>query len=235
MHTAAADFLDSDPDDKPASWDNLRGLRMTMEGGAQGGTAAWESQHEFFYLAKSIAIAATAGAVYTPSSRGDLALLRAKAPVNLRQASYNGEFLAQVASVSTPQFSLTPELVVKTRRNESAFEDWRLELRALRRDVGELEPEAKLERVEEGLIPRVHQIEQGTLRSRALSTAKTAAGATLINATVAASVQAVSGGNPVPGTGGAIVSGVLGWLNTMYASGRDSPSGAVLATLVKGR
>lgn len=59
-------------------WDNLRGARVTPNGGIHPSDERWSWQPEFFYLAKSLAFADAAGGIYVPGNDSDLGLLKAK-------------------------------------------------------------------------------------------------------------------------------------------------------------
>lgn len=69
----------SSPNPLPV-WDNLRGVHVEMDGSVHPSDDAWRTQHEFFYLAKTLAIADAVGAEYVPAYDSDMALLKANGP-----------------------------------------------------------------------------------------------------------------------------------------------------------
>jgi len=64
--------------DPVPTWDNIRGLNVLPVGGLRASDEPWQWQHEFFYLAKTLAVADAVGATYAPPTNGDLAVLRVK-------------------------------------------------------------------------------------------------------------------------------------------------------------
>lgn len=110
--------------DPVPTWDNIRGLNVLPVGGLRASDEPWQWQHEFFYLAKTLAVADAVGATYAPPTNGDLAVLRVKvaqaqrAVVGDRQPR---ELLAEVLACSYPTFSWTraPQWLCEPQRRRS--------------------------------------------------------------------------------------------------------------------
>jgi hypothetical protein len=214
-------------------WDNMRGLSMRLNSGTiNRSDEPWETQHIFYYLAKTLAIADAAGAQYVPSTERDLQLLRAKANTAVGTV-HPAAFLDEVARVVVPSFEVPIARAVEMRKSSENFDDWRSMLNQIRR-AGPATDAAELrERVEDGLRPTVHRVEAELTRGSALSLLDKSAADFVFTGGIAGIAAVASGGNPAVAVGAAASAGVITWLRSAY--GQKSPTGAeaVMAALVQ--
>lgn len=214
-------------------WDNLRGLGITPPGGflTPNDPAQW--QPEFFYLAKTLAVADAAGAIYSPATPDEARLLMAKsrAAASRRGARPGQPVLEEVLRVLVPDMTLDAATAVKIRQSESAFEDWRRALRDIQRDAASLSDPVELrELVDDRLQPQVTAISttvslSQSLRSRSRSMLTTAMLGTL---------GGLAAGSPLlTSAASAGVPGVAGWLWDAYRGRRPGGASAVIAALLR--
>lgn len=218
-------------------WDNIRGGKLTVGGGIpHPADIAWTNQEEFFYLAKTLAVADQAGATYVPSTDADYELLRAKAisgASKIRGIQQHPEkLLEEVSRLVVPSLKIDPKTTVRVRQDEESFDSWRRELSTLARDSKDDDAEELAARVEDMLIPRIRELNRSLQRSRPLRDNLIADGASIV---VAAGVGAAAGGP----TGAALAAGmgalpgVIGWLFKAYQRPNLSGSDTVLARLIQ--
>ncbi len=220
------------------SWDNIRGLNVTPSVGLRRSDEPWKWQNEYFYLAKTLAVADAAGGVYAPGSDSELALLRAKALQIKGQfdARQPLELLREVARVLLPDLQLDAKTAVALRESEDAFDDWRRQLRALARTSSADGPEELRERVEDELIPAVRRVEAAVSRSAALKKAlKEQSAATIITGGLTLAATPLTGAHPLVVGGVAAGGGVLQWLWKAYRPPSLGGADQVLASLVRHR
>lgn len=207
----------------PTLWDNRRGMNVVPPNGVYPADRHLLYQQDFFYLAKTLAIADQSSARYVPQTEADYRLLAAYAE-RLPEKTRNlerppGRVLEEVSRLVVPSMSLDAKKMVSLRQDEESFEDWRLSLRNLARAGAEDNDNDLAQRVEEELKPRIHTI------NRNLSRRKTV-GDIVPNGIDVAVSAGIGGGGAVPG-----LSGALKWLyNTLKkpSPGHDT----VLARLV---
>lgn len=156
-------------DPPPTVWDNMRGMKTAPHNGIRAGDKHLFYQQDFFYLAKTLAIADHFSVRYVPQIDADYKLLSAYAcslPKRLKGIeSPPGRMLSEVARFAVPSLNLDQEKMLSLRRDEDAFEDWRLSLRRLARDGKDDDDETLSQRVEEELTPRIHAIRRNLKRS----------------------------------------------------------------------
>src|SRR5664280_752946 len=223
--------------DPVPSWDTIRGLNIAPASGLRASDEPWQCQHEFFFLAKTLAVANAAGATYVPPTEPELDLLRVKV-TQAGRAAVGGrqplEMLAEVARVLLPDFQLDAHTAVAMRNSEDAFDDWQRGLRSLAH-AAEGPVQELRERVEDELVPKVRRVRQAADRSSVMRQAlKDTSATTVFSAAVAAGAAGLAGGNPVIQGGAAAVSGVLQWAWKAYRPPSLGGSEAVLATLIRG-
>jgi len=219
------------------SWDTIRGLNVVPASGLRDSDEPWQYQHEFFYLAKTLAVADAAGATYVPSTEPELDLLRIKATqagravVGPRQPL---EMLAEVARVLVPDFALDARTAVAMRSSEEAFDDWHRGLRSIAR-APEGPVQEMRERVEDELLPMVRRVAQATDRSSVMRQAlRDTAATTVISGAVTAEAAGLAGGRPAVVGAAAAASGVLQWAWKAYRPPSLGGADAVLASLMRG-
>ncbi len=229
----------SNSSDPLPTWDTIRGLNVTPTGGFRRSDEPWRWQNEYFYLAKTLAVADAAGATYAPGSESELALLRAKSTqlkvkIDARQPL---ELLREVARVLLPDLQLDAKTAVALRESEDAFDDWRRQLRSLARAGASSGPEDHLrERVEDELIPSVRRVEAAVSRSTALKKAlKEQRAATVITGGVNLAATSMTGASPLVVGGVAAVGGVLQWLWKAYRPASLGGADQILASLLRHR
>jgi hypothetical protein len=99
-------------------WDVLRGAQVSPPGGILPMDAPLQWEPEYFYLAKTLAVADAAGAIYAPSSEDELRLLIAKSSRLGAAAAREGhpvELLREVARVLVPDLQLDAATAVAMR------------------------------------------------------------------------------------------------------------------------
>lgn len=213
-------------------WDNVRGLQVTPPGGLLNpdDPAQWEP--EFFYLAKTLAVADAAGAVYAPASPDELRLLVAKTsaiPAG-RRAAPSVPVLREVLSVLVPDLTLSPAAAVKIRDSEASFEDWRRSLRDIQREATTTDEADIEELVEDRLRPQVNAVTKAVGGSAAL---RKYAGKSIAATLITAGASAITGAPLAPSVAAGALTGVAGWLQDAYAARRLDGSRALIATLLR--
>jgi hypothetical protein len=214
-------------------WDNIQGGKVSVNGGIpHPADAPWVDQEEFFYLAKTLAVADESGATYVPPTDSDFGLLRAKAAAGA--SSLKGlqqqptKLLEEVSRFLVPDLIIDPKTTVSIRENEESFDSWRRGLSALARDSKDDDPDSLAGRVEDTLIPRVRDINASLRRSRPLRDNLVPDGASIA---VSAGIGLVTAG-PM-GAASAAAAGVIGWLFKAYQRPNLSGADTVLARLIK--
>lgn len=195
----------------------------------------WAHQHESFFLAKTLAVADAAAAMYVPQTPGELSVLRSKGR-QLKVASEVGfDLLPEVHRFLLPDVDLSIRGAVRMRQSEESFEDWRRLMRSLSRDARSDTPEELEQRVADTLGPVVERVhKQLSIGSRAKISLKDAPVTIAINATVPTAASLVATGSPGLALATAPVSGVLSWLWKMYRSPNLSGVDAVVAAVHRG-
>lgn len=224
-----------DEDARLPLWDNLRGFHITGSGRLNPADAAWEYQHFFFYLAKTLAVADSAQATYAPSRPGDLALLKAK--VNATPtAGYPPQILAQVSSIVLPTTDVSIREAAAIRASSADFADWRAQLRTFARDAGAATPQELEERAKDVFEPQVRRVERelSGQKQRATTGAVTELllyGTISTLATTATSDNLALGA--AVGAAAAATTGVVSWIQHAYRKPQLHGADAVLATLMR--
>lgn len=223
--------------DPVPTWDNIRGLNVLPVGGLRASDEPWQWQHEFFYLAKTLAVADAVGATYAPPTNGDLAVLRVKvaqaqrAVVGDRQPR---ELLAEVARVFVPDLQLDARTAVAMRTSEEAFDDWHRGLRSLARATDNTTAEELRGRVEDELLPKLRRVERAVDRSAiARQALRDQAATMLITGAVAVGAAGVAGTNTLIGGAAAAASGAIQWAWKAYRPPSLGGEDAVLASLIR--
>jgi hypothetical protein len=216
-------------------WDNLRGFHITGSGQLNPADRAWEFQHFFFYLAKTLAIADSAQATYAPSWPGDLALLKAK--VNATPtAGYPPQVLAQVSSIILPATDVSIREAAAIRASSADFADWRAQLRAFAREAGAATPRELEERAKDVFEPQVRRVERelSGQKQRATKSAVTELllYGTISTAATAATSESLAFGAAV-GAAAAATTGVVSWIRNAYRKPQLHGADAVLAILTR--
>lgn len=223
--------------DPVPTWDNIRGLNVLPVSGLRASDEPWQWQHEFFYLAKTLAVADAAGATYAPPTNGDLAVLRVKAAQAQRAVVGDRqprELLAEVARVLVPDLQLDARTAVAMRTSEEAFDDWHRGLRSLARATDNTVEELR-GRVEDELLPKLRRVERAVDRSAiARQALQDQAATTLITGAVAVGAAGVAGTNPWIGGAAAAASGAIQWAWKAYRPPSLGGEDAVLASLIRG-
>ncbi|RJT97036.1 hypothetical protein D6T65_15110 [Arthrobacter frigidicola] len=225
-------------DPPTARWDNIRGLNVMPVGmHIRAADKPFVHQDEFLYLAKSLAIADDAQATYAPPTDADFSLLRAKLALAVTKQSrverHPSEVLTEVSRLLIPDLELDLNTTVKVRKDEDSFDDWRRSLSALARDAKDDDPATLAARVEDALIPRIHDINKATSKSSTLRQHMIVDGSSIA---VSATLGAVFAGPPGAAAGAAIgaAPGVIGWLMKAYQPSTLSGRDTVLARIVRG-
>jgi len=215
-------------------WDNLRGGAMTLSGGpVHPKDLPWETQHIFYYLAKTLAVADAANAQYVPATERDLELLRRKTATTVR-SPFPSSYLEQVTRVIVPSFEVPIREAVAMRQSADGFEEWRNRLELIRRDGESEDIDSLRERIEMELRPAIRAAKDEVRKSSLLGTFKETRNDVIFTTGIAATTAAISGGSPVVAGGAAIASGAVAWLRRAYGQRSAAASQAVMAVLVKG-
>lgn len=159
--------------DPPVSlWDNLRGLKATPVKGVHPADRRLVYQGEFFYLAKTLAIADQMSARYVAPTDADFALLKTYATTSMPQLrgleKHPERVLSEVMRLAVPSMELDPATTVSLRQNEESFASWRHSLRKLARDGQDDDEDTLAQRVEDELVPRIQDIRNTLSRSQRL-------------------------------------------------------------------
>lgn len=210
-------------------WDNLRGARVSVMGEKRTKKSErWSWQPEFYYLAKSIIFAGASGGVYLPTCEEDFRLLKAKVESSLandvvfrRNASRrNGKnrqaVLESVVRELVPDFNVDPETSVKIRESEDAFEDWRVFIRDLEREAQGLDDVETQQLVKDRIKPIIETVNKRTKSSATLNSLRSGALEASIAFTPAVLMQNIDVGS----VSGAIATGAVGFVRTMYSETR---------------
>ncbi len=215
-----------------AVWDNLRGMQLSFDEPVAASDRPWESEHEFFYLAKTLAIADAAGAQYVPATERDLLLLRTKMASTVG-AGHPSQFLAEVARVVTPDFQTSIERAVQMRQSSEGFADWRSSLDRMKRDGIADDPTTLRERVQDELQPRMRAVERELKSMSTLSSLDSTGADFVVAGGFAAATASFNGGDIWSAVGGAAASGAASWLRRAYGRSHSHNSDPVLATLLR--
>lgn len=218
-------------------WDNIRGGKVSVGGGIpHPADAPWANQEEYFYLAKTLAVADQAGAIYVPPTDADFALLRAKATASASKVKgiqqQPTKLLEEVSRLVVPDLKIDPKTTVLLRQDDESFDSWRRELSALARDSKDDDAETLAARVDDMLIPRIREINRSLEKSRPLRDNLIPDGASIA---VSAGIGFIAGGPTGAAVGAAAgaAPGVIGWLFKAYQRPNLSGSDTVLARLVR--
>jgi len=214
-----------------AVWDNLRGFQISMNGPVHAADARWKTEPEFYFLAKTLAVADAAGSQYVPSTESDLELLRAKVN-NCLPHRHPGELLQEVARVVLPTVDVPIKRAIEMRESSENFADWRSGLDQLRRSSSADDPDELRERVEDDLRPRIHAVEREVART-SLSTSARDEFSDLVISAMIGSAAALASGDGLTGVGAGFGTGVAQWVRRAYMRERPSGADAVLATLIR--
>ncbi|SET92118.1 hypothetical protein [Geodermatophilus poikilotrophus] len=224
--------------DPVAVWDSLRGMQLTPSTGYRKVDEPWAAQYEFYFLAKTLAVADQAGAVYAPPASGDLHLLRQKAragKIPLPLGHPRG-VLEEVARLLVPDLQLRARDAVAIRNSEDAFDDWRRQISSLARDASSDSADEMRQRVEDALIPAIRRVEKASSSTAALKSSLRDTGAYVaMSALPGASAAALTGGVPAVAATAAAVGGVLKWLYDAYKPKKVDSRDAVLASLIRAK
>lgn len=214
-------------------WDNIRGLQVTV--GASNPYPAdvpWQHQEEFFYLAKTLAVADQYGATYVPPTDADFAMVRAKAATGVSKIrgieQQPTRLLEEVARLVVPKLEIDPKTTIQIRQNDESFDSWRRDLSALARDSKDDDAEALAGRIDDVLIPRLRDINRSLKKSRPLQDNLVPDGAAMA---ISAGIGFMSSGPA--GAAIATAAGVIGWLFKAYQRPNLSGSDTVLARLIQ--
>ncbi|WP_433466729.1 hypothetical protein [Spirillospora sp. CA-128828] len=225
-------------DDPLLIWDHLRGLKATPSDGVWKVDRRWENQYEFFYLAKTLALADSAGAKYVPSAESDLRLLQIKleslgqANVGVRQPL---SLLSEVARLLVPDFQLSAKTAVDMRQSEDSFDEWRRHLSRLARESREDGPTELRQRVEDEFVPVLNRIRNKTKRSKVMSSAiKEQSATAILTGTPAVAAPLLFGtGKPLVTLGVVTTGNVLQWMWKAYRPPSLGGTEAVMASIVR--
>jgi len=218
------------------SWDTIRGLNVVPASGLRDSDQPWQYQHEFFYLAKTLAVADAAGATYVPSTELELDLLRIKPSQAGRAAVGPRQPLEMLAEVARARARL------RTRRSDRGRDAHQ------RGSLRRLAPRPTVHR------PRFGRSCSRTARARGRRVAangasggpghrpllrhgqalRDTAATTVISAAVTAEAAGLAGGRPVVVGAAAAASGVLQWAWKAYRPPSLGGADAVLASVMRG-
>lgn len=219
-------------------WDVLRGAQVSPPGGILPMDAPLQWEPEYFYLAKTLAVADAAGAIYAPSSEDELRLLRAKSSRLGAVAAREGhpvDLLREVARVLVPDLQLDAATAVAMRESEGAFDDWRRSLRIIQKQSAGSSSDELRQQVEDELVPQVRAIERLTKRSHTIRAALKEESATTVVSGALATTMSVSTGQGWVGPVVGIGTGALSWLWKAYRPPSLGGKQAVIASLLRTR
>lgn len=212
-------------------WDNIRGLQVTPAAGLIDAEdpAQWEA--EFFYLAKTLAVADAAGATFVPDVEDEVTLLTTKVERGPSRSRPSGRVLREVLRVVIPDMALDAVTAIKIRESEEAFEQWRREMRDIQREASTLDDDASVrELVDDRLGPTVRAVNGTIARSAVL---KKRVKGPLVAAVIAGGTAAVTG-TPSVITGAAGAIGAVGrWIEDAFIAKRPDGSRPVVAALLR--
>lgn len=237
MQSVVQSFDPASPDDLLPLWDSMGGFRMAPES-LDPRDYDLASSNEFYYFAKTLAVADFYGAPYAPDNRAGLQLLQAKASqlrVKIGGRIMPVDLLSQVAEILVPNLDLDLKTAVRIRESEQDFDDWRRELNTIAVDAKDDSPEELRERVENTLVPQARRLEKTIASSSALGKLKQQASGMVITGAAGAVAAATTGGS-VPAVmlsvGGA---GILRWLWDVYRPTSLGGPDAIVAHLMRAR
>ncbi|KSU54998.1 hypothetical protein [Microbacterium enclense] len=226
-----------DQDARLPLWDHLRGFHITGSGTIHHADAVWQYQHFFFHLAKTLAVADSAGATYAPTWNEDLALLKAKV-ADSPTGGYPPQVLKEVSRFLVPSPETSIREAARIRESSADFEDWRVKLRTLARDARADNAAELRERVEDAFRPDIRRIER-ELSGRHTRAGKEAFTDFVILGSVGGLGAAVTAnGDPTPiavAGAAAAATGVIDWIRKAYRKPHLAGADAVLGALVPDR
>ncbi len=213
-------------DVKPVTADFSRGIRLELQGA--GGLVSDKDRrlqiagNPSYYLNKTLAVAASAGASYMPPSATDWALYQTRidaAAIELRRASEID--LKVMAALHTSELPLLDELSLETvarlRTEEGLLEDWRASLRQAARGLQTVPVEGAAfvsdsrQVLEDMLLPAERELSKdGTLLARLRRGGRDASVA-LVAGAAGAGVAAAAIGGPPAGLLASGASAAAGW------------------------
>jgi hypothetical protein len=216
-------------------WDNLRGFHITGSGDLHSPDAPWEFQHYFFHLAKTLAVADSAGAVYAPTQTADLELLAAKIRAT-PPAGYPPQVLAEVGRVVVPTVDVAIAEAVSIRAGSEEFDLWRAKLRSLQKASASDSSAELRERIQDELQPEIARVRR-ELSGRGRRVAKDALTEMLLFGTISTAATAATSENVVTGTlvgvAAATATGVVSWIRNAYRRPVLHGTDLILASLVR--
>ncbi|WIY83989.1 hypothetical protein [Propionimicrobium sp. PCR01-08-3] len=217
-------------------WDMIQGGKISLSGGSvRTSDIRWQWETEFMYLAKSLAIAHSYGAIYTPTHDPDWKLLQAKIssePKRYRSFIHSDkrvETLTEVANVSLPSGVFPARTVAKLRANEAAFEDWRSVIRDIVREADAVANEDVPLLVQDRLAPLNRKIVQPISAAVAVNSA-------IREIPIEAGIYfltSYAGGSPIASLVSAGAYGVSAWARDMYSRRKNSSSASWVFTRLR--
>ncbi len=233
----------------PPRSDQIRGMDVLPEGGvATGHEMRAVGQNPSYFLNKTLAIADATDSLYVPPAATDAVLFDYRLRLLARDLASKKIDLQVAAGLTTANLpflgSLDPATLVSIRQDETAFADWRRELRTVGRqlqntpaDGPEFAREAG-EVLSDALMPRVHEIERAVARSAVMKDAAKDSAAELAIGAASAVGAGLATGDPIISSaivGGLGLSAVARWVYGSVFRGAPSGTKGVLATLIKQR
>jgi hypothetical protein len=214
-----------------ALWDNLRGAQVRLNGPVHPANEPWQTEPEFFYLAKTLAVADAAGSQYVPSTESDLELLHTKVNTALSHR-HPHQLLREVSRLLVPSVDVPIQRAIEMRESSEYFEDWRSTLNQLRRAATASSADELRELVEDELRPRANAVKRDLKRSSLAASVRDGGAELAVTGAVGLGAALTTHeGYVTVGTG--LGAGVLTWLVRAYTRKKPGGADAVLATLIK--
>lgn len=245
---ALAALIAGAADEPPPRSDRIRGMETTPPGGTIPADAVRAVvQNPAYFLNKTLGIAEATQSRYLPPASTDAALLDyrlRKLGDELRRKDTDLQVVAGLVAAELPFLgALDAATIVAIRRDETAFADWRAELRNTARVIesnpsdGEKFAAEAREVVSDALLPRAHEVRRAVSRSSVMKAAAKDQGVTL-----SVSAAAITGGAVIAGTplapaalAGIGISAVARWAYASVFGHSTTGTRGILATLTKKR
>lgn len=222
--------------DPPLSWDHVRGLVVTPEGGVLPADEPFIAQTALLYMAKSIAIADATNSRYAPYTSPDFRLFAAKTESTIarNESRVAGEVIRSIGGLLLPDLNLPVPELVKIRENEAAFNAWRSELGTLSRDYGGLPSEQLHLAIADRMAPQIHEVDTALENSSVLRRSKDGATEIVVTALAAGGLGAAIGVDGPVET--AVMTGgpaIATWILKMLSRPMPAPGKEILWSLRK--
>jgi hypothetical protein len=239
-----ANLIADYPEYPPPRTDQIRGMEVGLGKTAPGDAQRAIIQNPSYFLNKTLAVADATYSRYVPPAPADAAMLEyriGRLGHELQRKNIDLSVIAALASSDLPFLTdLDPKTLLAIRRDESAFADWRAQLRDVTRRIeglpsaDDFADEAR-EVLSDVLLPRAREVKEAVSRSGVMRAAAKEQGLNLTIGTASVAGGAALLGAPIGPAAlvGLGISAVARWAYTSVFGAKPSGANGVLARLVR--